>query len=140
MRLFSQTFELNQGIPPSIVLIICHTMEVKKSQGPPYTFCGTVTLFKILIFSRNFFINVSKGFLLQFFDIFLQIGFSKIPKGPRFTNFGIVKCFKSFSARYIWILFFKTGDFLCNFFSNLLFINAPQLLVETKPFTSIEDS
>ena len=44
---FSKFFGLHQRVPPSFVSIFCNTMDVKKSQRvPPFTFFGTVTLFK----------------------------------------------------------------------------------------------
>ena len=71
MRLF-ETFWIEifspKG-PPSIFLMFCNTMDVKKSQRvPPFTFFGTVTLFKNLIkkIFRKFF-HVSKGSPLHFF-------------------------------------------------------------------------
>ena len=50
---FFETFWIEffpQRVPPSIFLMLCNTMDVKKSQRvPPFTFFGTVTLFKNLI-------------------------------------------------------------------------------------------
>ena len=47
MRLF-ETFWIAPKGPPSFASIFCNTMDVKKSQRvPPFTFFGTVTLFKI---------------------------------------------------------------------------------------------
>ena len=50
---FLKLFGLNifpQRVPPSIFLMFCNTMDVKKLQRvPPFTFFGTVTLFKNLI-------------------------------------------------------------------------------------------
>ena len=47
MRLFLKFFGLHQRVPPSFVSIFCNTMDVKKPQRvPPFTFFGTVTLFK----------------------------------------------------------------------------------------------
>ena len=49
MRLF-EFFWIAPKSPPSFVSIFCNTMDVKKSQKvPPFTFFGTVTLFKNLI-------------------------------------------------------------------------------------------
>ena len=54
--------------PPSIFLMFCNTMDVKKLQRvPPFTFFGTVTLFKNLI--KNFFLG----------------NFFMSPKGPPFN-------------------------------------------------------
>ena len=84
---FLRFFGLHQRVPPSFVSIFCNTMDVKKSQRvPPFTFFGTVTLFKNLIkkFFGKFF-HVSKGSPLQFFSSFLQpAGVSQSPKGPPF--------------------------------------------------------
>ena len=69
MRLFLKFFGLHQRVPPSFVSIFCNTMDVKKLQRvPPFTFFGTVTLFKNLIknFFRKFF-HVTKGSPLRFF-------------------------------------------------------------------------
>ena len=70
---FLKLFGLNifpQRVPPLIFLMFCNTMDVKKSQSvPPFTFFGTVTLFKNLIkkiFLGNFFMS-PKGSPLQFF-------------------------------------------------------------------------
>ena len=51
---FFEVFWIAPEGPPSFVSIFCNTMDVKKSQRvPPFTFFGTVTLFKNLI--KNFF-------------------------------------------------------------------------------------
>ena len=73
---FLKLFGLNifpQRVPPLIFLMFCNTMDVKKSQSvPPFTFFGTVTLFKNLIkkFFGKFF-HVSKrvppSIFLKFF-------------------------------------------------------------------------
>ena len=71
MRLF-ETFWIEifspKG-PPSIFFdVLQHNGCQKIAKGPPFTFFGTVTLFKNLIkkFFGNFF-HVSKGSPLQFF-------------------------------------------------------------------------
>ena len=71
-------------------------MDVKKSGNCPFTFFGTVTLFKNLIFFRNFY-KVFEGFTLQFFNILQQAGVSKSPKGPSFT---VLKTLRIFRIRY----------------------------------------
>ena len=85
MRLFLKFFGLHQRVPPSFVSIFCNTMDVKKSQRvPPFTFFGTVTLFKNLmkIFFGKFF-HVSKGSPVQFFKIFCnQLEFHKARRVP----------------------------------------------------------
>ena len=80
---FLKLFGLNifpQRVPPSIFLMFCNTMDVKKLQRvPPFTFFGTVTLFKNLIkkFYGKFF-HVSKGSPLHFLKIFCnQLEFHK---------------------------------------------------------------
>ena len=59
MRLF-ETFWIEifpQRVPPSIFLMFCNTMDVKKSQRfPTFTLFGTVTLFKNLI--QKFFCEI----------------------------------------------------------------------------------
>ena len=85
---FFEVFWIAPEGPPSFVSIFCNTMDVKKSQRvPPFTFFGTVTLFKNLI-QKNFFgkfFHVSKGSPLRFFSNFLQpAGVSQSPKGPPF--------------------------------------------------------
>ena len=85
---FFEVFGLHQRVPPSFVSIFCNTMDVKKLQRvPPFTFFGTVTLFKNLI--KNFFWEIFS--CLQrvppsiFFSNFLQpTGVSQSPKGPPF--------------------------------------------------------
>ena len=88
MRLFLKFFGLHQKIPPSFVSTFCYTMDVKKSQRvPPFTFFGTVTLFKNLIlknFSGNFFMS-PKGPPSIFFFIFCnQLEFRKARRVPPF--------------------------------------------------------
>ena len=55
-------------------------------KGPPFTFLGTVTLFKNLIskFFAEFFKNLPKV-PLHFFHILQPTGVSQIPKDPPFT-------------------------------------------------------
>ena len=49
-----EIFGFHQRVSPSFVSIFCNTMDVKRSQRvPPFTFFGTVTLLKNVIF--NFF-------------------------------------------------------------------------------------
>ena len=85
--LFLKFFGLHQRVPPSFVSIFCNTMDVKKLQRvPPFTFFGTVTLFKNLI--NKFFgeiFSCLQRVPLQFFSNFLQpVGVSQSPKGPPF--------------------------------------------------------
>ena len=70
-----QTFLKIFGLYPSFFLIICNKRNVKKSQMPPFTFFGTVRLFKIIMFDffRKHF-NVSEWPLSIFFDILQQEG------------------------------------------------------------------
>ena len=86
LRLFLKFFGLHQRVPPSFVSIFCNTMDVKKSQRvPPFTFFGTVTLFKNLIqkiFLGNFFMS-PKGPPFSFFLIFCnQLEFHKARRAP----------------------------------------------------------
>ena len=73
--------------PPSFVSIFCNTMDVKKLQRvPPFTFFGTVTLFKNLIkkFSWEIF-SCPQRVPLQFFFIFCnQLEFHKARRVPPF--------------------------------------------------------
>ena len=85
--LFLKFFGLHH---PSFVSIFCNTMDVKKSQRvPPFTFFGTVTLFKNLfekIFLGNFFMS-PKGPPFNFFQIFCnQLEFHKARRVP-LSNF-----------------------------------------------------
>ena len=86
LKLFGLKF-FPQRVPLQFFSMFCNTMDVKKSQRvPPFTFFGTVTLFKNLIkkIFRKFF-HVSKGSPLHFFKNFLQpAGVSQSPKGPSF--------------------------------------------------------
>ena len=60
MRLFLKFFGLHQRVPPSFVSIFCNTNGCQKipkglfTKGPPFTFFGTVTLFKNHILKRFF--------------------------------------------------------------------------------------
>ena len=80
---FLKLFGLNvfpQRVPPLIFLMFCNTMDVKKSQSvPPFTFFGTVTLFKNLI--KNFFWEI----------------FSCLQKGPPFNFLRFFKTSWSFT-------------------------------------------
>ena len=82
MRLF-ETFWIAPKGPPSFVSIFCNTMDVKKSQRvPPFTFFGSVTLFKNLL--GNFFMS-PKGPPFIFFHFLQPAGVSQSPKGPPFS-------------------------------------------------------
>ena len=74
-----------KGSPLQFFLMFCNTMDVKKSQRvPPFTFFGTVTLFKNLIkkIFRKFF-HVSKGSPFNFLKIFCnQLEFHKARRVP----------------------------------------------------------
>ena len=87
MRLF-ETFWIAPKGPPSFVSIFYTTMDVKKLQRvPPFTFFGTVRLFKNLIlknFSGNFFMS-PKGPPSFFFIFFQPAGVSQSSKGPPFS-------------------------------------------------------
>ena len=87
MRLF-ETFWIAPKAPPSFVSIFCNTMDVKKSQRiPPFTFFGTVTLFKnlILIFFLEIFSCPQRVPLQFFFHILQPVGVSQSPKCPPFS-------------------------------------------------------
>ena len=84
LKLFGLKF-FPQRVPPSIFLMFCNTIDVKKSQRvAPFTFFGTVTLLKNLI--KNFFgkfFHVSKGSPFNFFLIFCnQLEFHKARRVP----------------------------------------------------------
>ena len=88
MRLL-KLFGLHQRVPPSFFSTFCNTMDVKKiPKGPPFTFFGTVALFKNLIskfFSDNFF-KSSKGSPSIFLYFATSWSFTK-PEGSPFHNF-----------------------------------------------------
>ena len=71
--------------PPFICFDILQQNGCQKiANGPPFTFFGTVKLFKNLHFGKFF--HVPKGFPLQFFFHFLQpAGVSQSPKGLPFN-------------------------------------------------------
>ena len=86
---FFEVFWIAPEGPPSFVSIFCNTMDVKKLQRvPPFTFFGTVTLFKNLIqkiFLGNFFMS-PKGPPFDFFQIFCnQLEFHKARRVPLFN-------------------------------------------------------
>ena len=85
---FLKLFGLHQRVTPSFVSIFCNTMDVEKSQKvPPFTFFGTVTLFKNLILKKFLgkFFHVSKGSPSFFFHFLQPAGVSQSPKGPPFS-------------------------------------------------------
>ena len=84
---FLKFFGLHQRVPPLFVLLFCNTMDVKESQRvPPFTFFGTVTLFKNLIkkfFFSGYFFMSPKGSPFIFFQIFCnQLEFHKARRVP----------------------------------------------------------
>ena len=83
LKLFGLKF-FPQRVPPSIFLMFCNTMDVKKSQRvPPFTFFGTVTLFKNLIKTFSEIFSCLQRVPPSFFKNFLQpAGVSQSPKGP----------------------------------------------------------
>ena len=97
-------------------LIFCKRTNVKKYQRVPFfRVFGTMRLFKILIFFKNFldsliffqkFFNVPKASSFQFFDILQQNECYKILKGPFFTFFGTMRLSGNFK---------KFGNFFLNF-------------------------
>ena len=84
---FLKLFGLHQRVTPSFVSIFCNTMDVEKSQRvPPFTFFGTVTLFKNLIkkiFLGNF--SCPQRVPLHFFHFLQPARVSQSPKGPPFS-------------------------------------------------------
>ena len=86
---FFEVFGFHQRVSPSFLSIFYKTMDVKKSQRvPPFTFCGTVTLFKNLysIFFRKYF-KISQGPPFNFFSDFApNWSFTKSKVSP-FYNF-----------------------------------------------------
>ena len=90
MRLFLKLFGWHQRVPPSFVSIFCNTMDVKKSQRvPPFTFFGTVTLFKNLIYTLfwEIFSSPQRDFFCcsNFFIFCNQLEFHKARRVPLFT-------------------------------------------------------
>ena len=142
--------------PPFNFLIFCKRTNVKKSQRVPFfRIFGTMRLFKILIFFKNFldspyffqkFFNVPKASSFQFFDILQQNECYKILKGPFFTFFGTMRLSGNFkkirktSENFFSIFsfkrpFFKDRSFLYATFLKFVFTEAPaQFLQETKRF------
>ena len=92
LKLFGLKF-FPQRVPPSIFLMFCNTMDVKKSQRVPlFTFFGTVTLFKNLNkkFFGNFFMS-PKGPPFNFFKIFCnQLEFHKARRVLRISESQLV--------------------------------------------------
>ena len=86
MRLFLKFFGLHQRVPPSFD-ILQHNGCQKIPKGPPFTFFGTVTLFKNHFFQKFFekFFKVTKGSPFNFFHTLQPTGVSQSPKGPPFT-------------------------------------------------------
>ena len=86
MRLVLKFFGLHQRVPFICFDILQHNGCQKIAKGPPFTFFGTVTLFKNLI--KNFFWGIFsclRRVPLQFFFNFLQsAGVPQSPKGPPF--------------------------------------------------------
>ena len=82
---FFEFFGFHQRVSPSFVSIFYNTMDngCQKSQRvPPFTFFGTVTLFKNLII--KIFRKIPR---IPFFHILQPTVVSQSPKGPPFYNF-----------------------------------------------------
>ena len=84
---FLKLFGFHQRVSPSFVSIICNTMDVKNPIGPPFTFFGTVALFKNLnfIFFSEKFQNSLKGPFLIFFIFCNQLEFHNAQRVAPFT-------------------------------------------------------
>ena len=87
MRLFFEVFWIAPEGPPFICFdILQHNGCQKIAKGPPFTFFGTVTLFKNLI--KNFFSEIFSCLQRVPPSIFLNFlqpaGVSQSPKGPPF--------------------------------------------------------
>ena len=85
---FLKLFGLHQRVPLHLFRYFATQWMSKIAKGPPFTFFGTVILFKNLIFIKFFgkFFHVPKGSPPQFFFHFLQpAGVSQSPKGPPFS-------------------------------------------------------
>ena len=76
------------GLPFVSSDILQHNGCEKIPKGPPFTFFGTVTLFKNLVlkFFRKFF-KISQVFPFNYFHTLQPTGVSQNPKGPLFYNF-----------------------------------------------------
>ena len=126
---------------------------LKKSQRVPFfRIFGTMRLFKILIFFKNFFrlpdffqnfFNVPKASSFQFFDILQQNECYNILKGPFFTFFGTMRLSGNFKknrkifSQFLVLKdrFFKDRSFFYATFLKIVFTEAPaQFLQETKRF------
>ena len=92
---FFRIFLSPKGPPFKFFDILQQTENSKSPKGPPflvfrhYETVSKISFFVFENFSKKFlyFLNVSKGSLLNFFDILQQTGFSKSRKGPPLTNF-----------------------------------------------------
>ena len=72
--------------PPFICFnILQHNGCEKIAKGPPFTFFGTVTLFKNLNKFFCIFFHVPKGSPFNFFHFLQPAGVSQSPKGPPFS-------------------------------------------------------
>ena len=144
---------MSQRVLLSIFLIFCKGTNVKKSQGVPFfRIFGTMRLFKILFFFKNFLDSLIffKNFLMSpkrppfnFFDILQQNECYKILKGPFFTFFGTMRLSGNFKkirkifSRFLVLKdrFFKDRSFFYAIFLKFVFTEAPaQFLQETKRF------
>ena len=86
MRLFETFWIAPKGHPFICFDILQHNGCRKIAKGPPFTFFGTVTLFKNLILKKflgNFFMS-PKGPPFIFFHFLQPAGVSQSPKGPPF--------------------------------------------------------
>ena len=78
-----------KGLPFNFFNTLQHNGCQKIQKGPPFTFFGTVTLFKNLIFKffSEIFLKSSNGPPFIFFPILQPTGVSQSSKGPPFYNF-----------------------------------------------------
>ena len=99
MRLVFEIFKVFKGSPFYFFLVFAPEWILKKPEGPPFTFFGTMRLLKILIFrklkKKSKLFNVSE--VLHFFDILQQTGFSKSQRVPLAT---ILKALRFLSLGY----------------------------------------
>ena len=101
---FFSNFFCRQRVLPSSFLIFCNKLKFQKAQRVPLSsFSALLDCFKNLIFRFfskifpnffKYFLNVSKGSPLNFFDILQQTGFSKSRKGPPFNKLKKLRFFE----------------------------------------------
>ena len=124
MRLF-ETFWIAPKGPPFICFDILQRNGCRKiAKSPPFTFFGTVTLFKNLIknFFREIFSCPQRGPLRFFFHFLQPAGVSQSPKGPPFSILSLRYCadfgrsrlvFHIYDFGLVFELHLRFNEFIC---------------------------